>query len=152
MKSVEISEKAPVGKYYKALSEVNGRFLSCSVENKAEVSYIIDTWVRAPSWLACRGYHLFVYDDLENARWVVNNNIRLPKKAEQIMHGAPISGDKAISYLRIYECEVQGVCSRLPQPLGLAKLGEGEIELSDTAFPGGTVMVKGVKLLREVKK
>jgi len=129
MEVFKVSEKDRGGKYYKVVSEVNGSLGSAVMKDKAKVEYILGAWVSAPPWLACKEYHLFVYDKLIGAECLATNTGHY-----------------------IYNCEVRGVYRKLPQCLESTSLSRGEFEVSAfEQFPLWTVMVREVKLLKEVK-
>ena len=141
MKSFGLSRKDSVVLYYKVVTEVNGVLGSAFVGNKAKVEYIPDVWVKAPLWLAHKGYHLFVFDNLKIAEYNAVTNVQ-DTKAGVVMFNS-----------FVYSCEVQGVYSQLPQYLNRMSLWDGKVECSTfELFPLGTVMVQKVKLLEEVKK
>jgi len=139
MESLKIVEKDLVKKYYKVVSKwVNGVLVSAFIEDRAGVEYIPGAWVHAPSWLARKGYHLFVFDDIIRAKDFASLNVHITKEWNLIV-------------MLVYECEVRGVYPSLPQTLNVEKLCGGKIEGVDMEFSPGTAMVREVKLLKEVK-
>jgi len=126
-----MKSKGQSKKYYKVVAKaLDGSLTSAFSSGKAGVCYKKGEWVGAPPWLARKGYHLFIYDKLRGAECLATNTVHY-----------------------IYECEVRGVYRKLPQGLESTSLSRGEFEVSAfEQFPLGTVMVREVKLLREVKK
>jgi len=118
--------------YYKVTTEINNRQLSyATFHGEAEVKYQKNLWVEAPIWLAEKGYHLFVFNNMENAKKFV--------------------GDPSSSTC-IWECEVKGKFKHLPIRLSRPYLDYGELlALPYDKFPKGTIMVKKVKLLKLIE-
>lgn len=151
-------------KYYKLTTKWCGKPYSYSAYyGGARVQYRVGKWVKAPDWLAEKGYHLFVFDTLENAT-------------------REASGHNP-SFVNIWECEIRGLFRTLPPFLssvcldhynnGLSigfeyvkwenidggngkivteiKLWEVSIEPAPHArFPEGTVMAREVKLIKKI--
>ena len=118
-------------RYYKITTEIAGEQVSYFVYGApAEVKYPIGEWAKAPKWLAKRGYGLFVFDGLKNAR----------------------EFSKLCASPRLWKCEVDGIFDRLPLSISSLGLNSGRvIKLRAKNYPKGTVMVKKVKLIRQVK-
>jgi len=120
-------------KYYKVTIDFDGRQCSCSTYGgKASVKYYEHSWSEPPTWLSEKGYGLFVFDNLKNAR-------------------------KFIKYFsqpdfKLWQCEVEGKFSSLPVPLSRSYLDCGYLlPVAHAKFPEGTVMVKKVKLLKLIE-
>lgn len=111
---------------YKVVRNFDGILLSHIASGQAEVIYRLNKWIKAPKWLRDKGYHLFVYKDLEKAIESLEGNSE------------------------IYECEVDELIEGLPQFLNLYILDLGEIKPINYSFPEGTYMTKKIKLLRKV--
>ena len=116
-------------KVFKALwlDEVSQEFASAGAFGEAEVVYKIGEWTVAPQWLADKGYHLLVFDSLENAMASFADNI--------------------------FECEVEGRIIFLPERLNLLNLSHGDTSrTTEDTWPKGTRMYKRVKILKRVKE
>lgn len=116
----------PPKKYYKVLS---GGEKSPMAEGQAAVQYTTNGFVSAPEWLAKKGYHLLVYDNLEEARkW------------------------RRDSYTSIWEVEVKNVIENPVPRASLLQLKLGVIvpHRPAVAWPQGTIMVEEVKLIRQI--
>ncbi len=121
-------------RYYKITTEIAGGQVSFIVFNsKAEVQYQIGEWVEAPEWLAKRGYGLFVFDGLKNAR-------------EFAREFADLSRTK------MWRCKIEGKYKKLPPNLSVDGINRGIIVPAEAKdFPKGAVMAKRVKLIRQIK-
>lgn len=120
-------------KYYKVTIDFDGRQCSCfTYGGKASVSYYENFWSEPPTWLSEKGYGLFVFDSLKNAR-------KFYKKFICPDH-------------KIWECEIEDKFASLPLPLYRDYLDCGYISPDPYAeFPEGTVMAKKVKLIRQIQ-
>jgi len=121
-------------KYYKITTEINGEQRSVAVyQTAAEVRYGVGKWVEAPRWLAEKGYYLLVFYGL--------------KSTKEFLRGFCYTHP-----LRLWECEVEGKLDRLPFQLTGDSLEHGFITtIPGCKFPEGSVMVKKVKLIRQIK-
>jgi hypothetical protein len=114
--------------YYKAVKEMDGKIVSCVAGNKAEVEYKIGEFVSAPKWLADKDYHLFVFDNLKDAKEFC--------KCQGI----------------IYKAECEDEIKRKPKFGYHGAIEDGNLDLDcDYDYPDGTKMFKQVKLLKKVK-
>jgi len=119
-------------RYYKV---TNHWKQSCTAEGTARVQYTTDDFVEAPTYLQNVGYHLLVFDSLKNAKYFsatcfFDQGLRIwSVKAECIV--------RMPNYLRTTTFENANFCP----PTELYNYG---------TWPPGTVMVKRLKLLREV--
>jgi len=114
-------------RYYKITTEIAGEQVSYFVYGTpAEVKYPVGEWAEAPKWLAKKKYGLFVFDGLKNAR----------------------EFSKLCASPCLWRCEVDGIFDRLPLSLSMHGLNAGKVI---KLYPKGTVMVKRVKLIRQVK-
>ncbi len=120
-------------RYYKITTEIAGEQVSFVVFNsKAEAHYQVGKWIEAPVWLAKEGYGLFVFDGLKNVREYAR---------KEGWH----------SWVRAWRCEIDGRYRKLPANLSMVGLKYGvliPVEVSD--YPKGTVMVRRVKLVRQI--
>lgn len=118
-------------RYYKITTEIAGEQVSYFVYGTpAEVKYPVGEWAEAPKWLAKKKYGLFVFDGLKNAR----------------------EFSKLCASPCLWRCEVDGIFDRLPLSVSMHGLNAGKvIKLRAKNYPKGTVMVKRVKLIRQVK-
>lgn len=121
--------------YYKIVSPDSENYLSsCVVFGLANVEYIPDQWVVAPSFLAVDGYHLTVFSTLDNARKFITDECG----AFGMM-------------MQIWEVEVEGVITNLPPVRSVVHASTGTLGNTFTgAWPPGTAMVKKVMLKRRV--
>jgi len=119
-------------KFYKVTTEIKGIQHSCLFEGGIfGVQYSTEKWAKAPEWLAKKGYHLFAFDSLENAKKYIPE----------------VSGMRQ----KIWECEIKKRFKKLPPYLDLVEAARGRmIPAEDITFPEGTVMVREVKLIRKV--
>ena len=98
-------------------------------DGQAEVTYKIGEWVTAPEWLADYGYHLMVFDDLEDAR-----------QLEDSLHN-------------IFVCEVEDEVPLPEVDFMVDGLSYGEMYPHPSpGWPHGSRMFKRVKLVREVSE
>jgi hypothetical protein len=96
---------------------------------KAKVKYKVGEWVQAPKWLFDAGYHLCVFDKLEDAKEFKDGFV----------------------YCSIYKCEVEGEIKNLPEKLSTVSLLCGELNPAITPiWAPGTEMYKMVKLKDKV--
>jgi hypothetical protein len=111
----------------------NGRvqYTSVLAIGKAEVCYKVGEYVEAPDWLARRGYHLFVFDSLDDA-----------------INAFPYTQ----SVFELWEAEAQGVREPRDIPgMCFSKLAEGVFKPSGMSLGGkGVLLAKRVKLVRKV--
>lgn len=97
---------------------------------KARVYYKVGEWAEAPEWLQEKGYHLLVFETLEQARQF----LPFPQTIE----------------LEIWEAEAEDRYA-LPPMLNTSKLYDGEfLEARINWWPWGTLMYKRIKLIRRV--
>lgn len=120
---------------YKLLSSSDGYLKSYSPIDHGEVTYLPGEWVSAPPGLAGIGYHLVVLETMDHARSFMGHN-ELP------------------SYVELWECEVRDIVSDPPPCWGARwDYTENRFFITTAAvypwFPG-TVMVKGVKITKNV--
>lgn len=131
-------------KYYKVVTHVFRGYpslrglYSCIASDKACVKYEPGKWVEAPKWLQEAGFHLFVFDTIENALAFCPGVLftRIPTSA--------------ICRQELWECEAEDV---FPAPERLAdiwSLDRGEIELTDYHPPIGSLMARRVKLTKQI--
>ena len=119
-------------KYYKLTTEINGKQFSYATLTGiglAEVEYSADKWTRAPEWLAKKGYHLFVFDDLQKALKFA------------YMSSPPI---------RLWECEIRSKYKNLPVYISRDEINNGRLVPVNGRFPEGTVMAREVKLIKKI--
>jgi len=102
---------------------------------KAETRYVVGEWAKAPAWLAKEGYGLFVFDSLANAKKFIDD-----------------IGEGCLQ--RLWECRVDDKYKVLPNRLSFAGFEKGcAIQTSgNDSFPEGTVMVRKVKLIKQITK
>lgn len=110
--------------FYKSLLKTTtGQLVSSAADGKAEVEYEIGRWVKAPDWLAKKGYHLCVFDSLDTAKGYGH---------------------------QVWECEVEFEV-KLPKLGILQYLALGELYTLDGQWINGTRMFKRVKILKKVE-
>lgn len=105
---------------------------SLLAEGASRVKYIIGEWVEAPTAFAEKGYHLTYFSELERAQ---KEGLGCPRK--------------------IWECEVDGVLSKLPPMVYSFDVenipyGKGYTK-NPNGWPSGTMMAKRIRLIKEVK-
>ena len=101
---------------------------SAYAPHTACVEYKLGRWVKAPGWLARRGYYLTVFRSLNDARKYRSSLVQ-----------------------DIWLCEVSGVKTDLPYVCYLAGLSRGEMEPMPRDWPEGTIMARRVKIIKIVK-
>lgn len=102
-----------------------GDFKSSVVTFAARTRYRIGEWTTAPAWLASKGYHILVYDNLSLVPPLVNPEVRL------------------------FICECEEEVKDLPQALWPSIVSNGMVLADQEDFmrwPSGTRMFKRVKL------
>jgi len=93
----------------------------------ALVEYQPGQWAEAPKWLAEKGYHLFAFKTLEDARVAIGDSL-------------------CKDFFEIWEAEAEGIVEDLPEPADRIVLAEGKIVKDDIGYPDGTVMAKRLKV------
>jgi hypothetical protein len=114
--------------YYKITNYELGSWIT---ENKAYVQYKVWEFVTAPDWLASQGYHLLVFDNIKDAK-------------HNFCHLNDI----------LWKCEVKDIQEGLPACHYVHEINNGFLSKSNTKtimWPAGTIMVKAVKLIKEIK-
>jgi hypothetical protein len=125
---------------YKVLHR--GGWHSLVADGKALTCYSQDRWVRAPKWLARKGYHLTCFLSLRDA-------LQFMDKMEL----------KRGRNLVIWEAKAWGVTFKLPSVCNLSYLHDGHFKPGLSYFfgkiqvwPPGTMMAKEIKLVRKVEE
>lgn len=98
---------------------------SCSMANKAMVTYKRGEFVEAPRWLSKEGYHLLVFDNLE--------------------HAEDFWGEA------IWKAEAEEEILLLPKRHSISLTDAGELIGDTGSWPTGTRMYKRVKLLEKIR-
>ncbi len=109
-------------------ADEEGRFWSAMAERKACVEYKRGKWTYAPDWLARKGYHLFAFDNLEEATTLK---------------------EKHSLDFKIFECEAEKIIA-LPQKLRIYELSNGVVEKVSHMWPFHTIMAERIKLVEEI--
>lgn len=122
--------------YYKVLSYKNGNLYSCIAGGNAQIQYKKDEFVQAPEWLQKINYHLLVFDSKLTAIDFMRNN----------------PGGKTV----LYTCEIKNIIKNLPLCFSFPGLLNKLTNFTTFNYPNlinwpnGTIMVKEVKLIKEV--
>jgi hypothetical protein len=119
---------------YKVVWEVSEVPSSACIGGKAQVNYPIGKPVRAPKWLAARGYHLTYFRRLKEA--------------------GDFTAFRNSALYVIYRCIAQGIVSNLPPICGIEGVERGILRPLDPAvliWPQGTCMAKKIMLLKRVR-
>lgn|GEM_PF-2843074 len=129
-------------KYYKLTTELDGKQYSFFVSGtNAGIEYKINEWVKAPKWLAEKGYHLFVFNNLKNVK--------------RFVEGFGFNKTTRLCYnktTRLWLCEIEDKFDTLPYYISTWNLLVGSTMPNiDCTFPKGTVMAKKVKLIKQVE-
>jgi len=110
-----------------------GKRVSSAARPPAQVEYKPGCWAEAPEWLATQGYHLMVFDSLENAL-----RFRPP--------------DWKLTPLEFWWAEAGNVREPDLPPLALLWLSWGQFEESPWPWSQGTLFAEKVRLVRKVSK
>jgi hypothetical protein len=127
----------------KIVADEEGKLYSCWAGGKSRVQYKIGEFVKAPTELAAKGYHLLFFSSLRYTKNFV----------EQLL---PEGRSFSISF-RVYTCEAKGVLSSLPRYEALrfcedaVVIVKGGSHWSSASWLRGTKMAKQIKLLEEIK-
>jgi hypothetical protein len=116
--------------YYKTIyKDDNERLLSGGIWDKeAIVEYKRNRWAKTHDWLTKKGYHLCIFDNLDNLKKNVHK-YALKK------------------YIQVYECEIKEIIPNLPPMRAHGFLRPDDFRLSSNLWPEGTVMAKQVKII-----
>ena len=94
---------------------------------KAQVKYKRNEWAVAPDWLAQKGYHLTYFKSLARAK------------------------ELALGDNEIWECEVEGEVSPLPQLSCLGDLAKGLLFPFSLGWPDGTGMAEKIMITKRIQ-
>jgi len=107
-----------------------------SIKDTASITYVVDKWIEAPQWLRDNGYHITAFDSLPSAEKFITS----------LYSVVP-------SQYKIYECYALGYIGKesLPKYCYPYSVMQGKLKVSPAVhWPQGTVMVKKIKLVKEV--
>lgn len=135
-----------VNKCYKVVMDtLKGYYVSSVVCNKAQVIYRVGEWAEAPEWLKQYGYHLTAFNEYYFAH---------------AFHDRAISVNTEYNnkVFMVFEAEAKGVLTELPPRANIAELDDYNrlavpyhTHCEDyEKWPRGTIMVKQIKLVKEV--
>lgn len=118
---------------FKVVKNSDGHLLSAKAEGKAQVEYVPKVWTGPPKWLERKGHFLLVFRDILSAyEWFRKEKRRNPKielwiaEADWPMNPPRFSDKKALA-------------------LGKIK------RLKEVLWPGATIAVRSLKLIKKVK-
>jgi hypothetical protein len=121
-------------KRIKIIKKVNEEKTSCIVPSEAGVVYKEHQWATAPEWLQKAGYHLLVFNNVEDALSFTTD-----------IFDSDIYGD-----IELWTCKVRGKIRRLPEHCYFFVLDERQLCGSGKDWPEGTEMYKKVKLVKRI--
>jgi hypothetical protein len=115
---------------------VSGRHLeSYAALAGARVRYRVGRWVTARKPLAERGYHLLVFDSIEN----LQDFMKMYQLDDTLVHG--------------YLAQADGIIANPPPPALFYKVSKDKYDILPTPgaeWPKGTLMAKRVKLIKRI--
>jgi len=119
--------------HYKVVSKLRADYYSAIVKIIARTEYKIGKWIRAPNWLAKKGYYLTVF--------------RYRCHAVEFIHH-----NDAIQNPRIFRCLVKDPIYHHPEKCSIYNLNFGNLYRVGEKWPQGTKFYKQVKLIEKVKE
>ena len=121
-------------KGYKVVCRQGDKLISYVARDKAQVTYRLNEWAKAPKWLAKMGYHLTFFKDLEFAQKFLEEN----------------SDEEIEKNGEIWRCEAKYVVEVLPPFCYPGDDDWRELIRWEVPWPEGTFMAKEIKLIKKV--